>query len=155
LKLVGCPQLDAIKSYLDSHILSDHISFREMFDELNGIVKQKKIVIFIDEFDGIPRDELENFLTSLRELYQEYKAREDKALFSVGLVGIRNITKLIVGGVSPFNIADQVKLPPFSLINVRDLYAQYTAETNQPFSEEAVKTVYTQTAGQPWLLNRL
>jgi hypothetical protein len=155
LKLVGCPQLDAIKSYLDSHILSDHISFREMFDELNGIVKQKKIVIFIDEFDGIPRDELENFLTSLRELYQEYKAREDKALFSVGLVGIRNITKLIVGGVSPFNIADQVKLPPFSLINVRDLYAQYTAETNQPFTEEAVKTVYTQTAGQPWLVNRL
>jgi hypothetical protein len=155
LKLVGCPQLDAIKSYLDSHVLSDHISFRELFDELNGIVKQKKIVIFIDEFDGIPRDELENFLTTLRELYQEYKAREDKALYSVGLVGIRNITKLIVGGVSPFNIADQVGLPPFSLKNVRDLYAQYSDETNQPFADEAVKAVYTQTAGQPWLVNRL
>ncbi len=115
LELVGCPQLDAIKSYLDTHALSDHISFRELFEELNGIVKQKKIVIFIDEFDGIPRDELENFLTTLRELYQEYKERKDKALYSVGLVGIRNITKLIVGGVSPFNIADQVKLPPFSL----------------------------------------
>jgi len=53
----------------------------------------------------------------------------------VGLVGIRNITKLIVGGVSPFNIADQVKLPPFSLKNVRDLYAQNSEETNQPFTE--------------------
>jgi hypothetical protein len=155
LELVGCPQLDAIKSYLDSHVLSDHISFRELFDELNEIVKQKKIVIFIDEFDGIPRDELENFLTTLRELYQENKAREDKALFSVGLVGIRNITKLIVGGVSPFNIADQVGLPPFSLKNVRDLYAQYTEETNQPFADEAVEAVYTETAGQPWLVNRL
>jgi tRNA uridine 5-carbamoylmethylation protein Kti12 len=155
LKLVGCPQLDAIKSYLDTHVLTDHISFRELFDELNGIVKQKKIVIFIDEFDGIPRNELENFLTTLRELYQEYKETNDKALYSVGLVGIRNITKLIVGGVSPFNIADQVKLPPFSLKNVRDLYAQYTEETNQPFTDEAVKTVYTETAGQPWLINRL
>ena len=58
---------------------------------------------------------LENFLTSLLELYQEYKESQDKALNSVGLVGIRNITKLIVGGVSPFNIADQVGLPPFSL----------------------------------------
>ncbi len=155
IELVGCPQLDAIKSYLDTHVLSDHISFRELFDELNGIVKQKKIVIFIDEFDGIPRDELENFLTTLRELYQEYKESKDKALYSVGLVGIRNITKLIVGGVSPFNIADQVKLPPFSLKNVRDLYAQYSEETNQPFTDEAVKMVYTETAGQPWLVNRL
>jgi len=155
LEFVGCPQLDDIKSYIDSHILSDHISFRELFDELNLIVKQKKIVIFIDEFDGIPRDELENFLTTLRELYQEYKESKDKALSSVGLVGIRNITKLIVGGVFPFNIADQVALPPFSLKNVQDLYAQYTAETNQPFTDDATKAVYSETAGQPWLVNRL
>jgi hypothetical protein len=155
LDIVECPQLDAIKSYFDTPALSDHIFFRELFDELNRIVKQKKIVIFIDEFDGIPRDELENFLTTLRELYQEYKESEDKALYSVGLVGIRNITKLIVGGVSPFNIADQVKLPPFSLKNVRDLYAQYTEETHQPFTDEAVKRVYMETAGQPWLVNRL
>jgi len=60
-----------------------------------------------------------------------------------------------MGGVSPFNIADQVKLPPFTLDNVRDLYGQYTAETGQPFTEEAVKMVYEQTAGQPWLVNRL
>jgi hypothetical protein len=73
----------------------------------------------------------------------------------VGLVGISDITKLIVGGVSPFNIADQVDLSPFSLKNVRDLYAQYTTETNQPFKEEAVKKVYDQTEGQPWLANRL
>ena len=56
---------------------------------------------------------------------------------------------------SSFNIADQVEFPPFSLKNVRELYAQYTKETNQPFSEEAVKKVYQETAGQPWLVNRL
>ena len=126
-----------------------------MFEELSQLLEFKKIVIFIDEFDGIPENELENFLATLRELYQKYKKRQDKALYSVGLVGIRNITKLIVGGVSPFNIADQVKLPPFSLKNVRDLYAQYSEETNQPFTDEAVKMVYTETAGQPWLVNRL
>jgi hypothetical protein len=122
---------------------------------LNQIVKFKKIVIFIDEFDGIPVSELENFLTTLRELYQRYKKHTDKALYSVGLVGIRNITKLIIGGVSPFNIADQVKLPPFTLKNVRDLYSQYTEETNQPVTEDAVKKVFDETAGQPWLVNRL
>jgi hypothetical protein len=48
-----------------------------------------------------------------------------------------------------------VDLPSFSLKNVRDLYAQYTAETNQPFQEEAVRKVYEETAGQTWLVNRL
>ncbi|MEA1991837.1 MAG: AAA-like domain-containing protein [Thermodesulfobacteriota bacterium] len=155
LNAVNCPKLDAIRAYLDSHNLTDHICFRELFEELNRIIKFKKIVIFIDEFDGIPIDELENFLTTLRGLYQRHKKQTDKALYSVGLVGIRNITKLIVGGVSPFNIADQVKLPPFTLKNVRDLYAQYTEETNQPFTEDAVKKVFNETAGQPWMVNRL
>jgi len=99
----------------------DHISFSRLFDELNQILLFKKIIIFIDEFDGIPLSELGNFLASLRELYLKYKKVKQKALYSVGLIGIRNITKLIVGGVSPFNIADHVELPPFSLKNVRVL----------------------------------
>jgi hypothetical protein len=126
-----------------------------LFEKLNRLIQFKKIVIFIDEFDGIPIKEIENFLTTLRELYIKYKKIKEKALYSVGLIGIRNITKLIVGGVSPFNIADQVDLPPFSLKNVRDLYAQYTEDTNQPFSETAVKKIYEETEGQPWLVNRL
>ena len=155
LDAVNCPNLEAVKAFLDFHNLTDHISFSELFEELNRIIKLKKIVIFIDEFDGIPINELENFLTSLRELYQKFKKRKDKALYSVGLVGIRNITKLVVGGVSPFNIADQVKFPPFTLKNVCDLYGQYTEETNQPFTEDAVKKVFRETGGQPWLVNRL
>jgi hypothetical protein len=155
LQEVKCEKLEAVKKFLDQHHLSDNMSFKVLFEELNHILQFKKIVIFIDEFDGIPRSELENFLTSLRELYQKYKGIKQKALYSVGLVGIRNITKLVVGGVSPFNIADQVSLPPFSMENVRNLYAQYTAETNQPFTAAAVQRVYEETAGQTWLVNRL
>jgi len=155
LEEVRCENTEPVHEILNSHHLTDHISFRKLFEKLNKVIPPKKIIVFIDEFDGIPIGELENFLTTLRELYQRYKKRTDKALYSVGLVGIRNITKLIVGGVSPFNIADQVRFPPFSLKNVRDLYTQYTEETNQPFAEEAVEKVYKETAGQPWLVNRL
>ena len=155
LKQVHCEKLEAVQQFLDSHRLIDHISFRMLFEELNRIIQFKKIVIFIDEFDGIPLKELGNFLTSLRNLYQKYKKVKSKALYSVGLVGIRDITKLVVGGVSPFNIADQVTLPPFSLENVRSLYAQYTEETNQLFTESAIKKVHEETTGQPWLVNRL
>lgn len=155
LREVDCEKLETIQQFLDGHRLVNHIAFSRLFEELNRIIRFKKIVIFIDEFDGIPRDELGNFLASLRVLYLNYKAVKQKALYSVGLVGIRNITRLVVGGVSPFNIADQVVLPPFTMENVRDLYAQYTEETNQPFTAEAVKRVHEETAGQPWLVNRL
>ena len=155
LQEVNCKNIEAVRTLLSTHHITHHISFRKLFERLNTVIPPKRIIIFIDEFDGIPIDELENFLTTLRELYQKYKKRKDKALYSVGLVGIRNITKLIVGGVSPFNIADQVKLPPFTLRNVRDLYSQYTEETNQPFTEDAVKKVFDETAGQPWLVNRI
>jgi hypothetical protein len=155
LQEVKCEKTNSVIQLLKSHHLSNHISFRMLFEKLNQVIEHKKIVVFIDEFDGIPQKELENFLTTLRELYQKYKDTTQKALYSVGLVGIRNVTKLIVGGVSPFNIADQVDLPPFSLKNVQDLYFQYTEETNQPFTVEAVERVYKATSGQPWLVNRL
>ena len=155
LKIIKCPQLNSIADFFKTHELSDSDSFITMLRELNTIIKYKKIVIFIDEFDGIPKDEIETFLTTLRKLYQEYKDKKNKALYSVGLVGIRNVAKLSVGGVSPFNIADHIELPVFTLKNIRDLYAQYTQETNQPFTEEAVQKVFEQTGGQPWLVNRL
>ncbi|MFQ5687814.1 MAG: AAA-like domain-containing protein [Candidatus Scalindua sp.] len=155
LKDVYCDKLEIVNKFLESQRLTDHLAFKSLFVRLNEIMESKKIVIFIDEFDGIPLGELENFLYVLRELYQKYKETKQKALYSVGLVGIRNITKLVVGGVSPFNIADRVNIPPFNLENVRDLYAQYTEETNQPFTKEAVRKVYEETRGQLWLVNRL
>ena len=155
LKEVRCEKIKTVDRLLKEHRLTNHISFRLLFEELNRIIESKKIVVFIDEFDGIPLSELENFLTTIRQLYIKYKKAEKKALYSIGLIGIRNITKLIVGGVSPFNIADQVDLPPFSLKNVYDLYSQYTRETNQPFTRDAVRKVHEETGGQPWLVNRL
>lgn len=152
---VNCDKTDTVVHYLGSHRLTSHISFGTLFEELNRIIQLKKIVIFIDEFDGIPLSELGHFLTAVRDLYQQYKMVTQKALYSMGLIGIRNITKLVVGGVSPFNIADQVEMPPFSLENVRNLYNQYTEEANQPFTEEAVIKVYEETGGQTWLVNRL
>ncbi len=155
LRKVNCDKTEAIERFLNSHHLNDHISFYRLFEKLNQVIQFKKIVVFIDEFDGIPLQELGNFLAALRDLYQQYKKDEQKALYSVGLIGIRNITKLVVGGVSPFNIADQVVMPPFTLKNVTGLYAQYTEETNQPFTDAAVGKIHEETAGQPWLVNRL
>ena len=94
-------------------------------------------------------------MTTLRKLYQEYKDKKEKALYSVGVVGIRDVSNLSVDGVSPFNIADHIELPAFTLKNVYDLYNQHTQETNQPFTNEAIQLVFKETSGQPWLVNRI
>jgi len=155
LRDIHCETTETVNRFLKSQHLTDHISFSAFLEELNQVIPHKKIAIFIDEFEGIPLKELENFLNTLRSLYHKYKTARVKSLYSVGLVGVRNITRLTAIGVFPYNISDRVKFPSFSLKNVRDLYRQYTEETNQPFTEEAVKKVFEETAGQPWLVNRL
>ncbi len=57
---------------------------------------------------------------------------------------------------SPFNIkAESLILPDFSLENIRTLYEQHIEETGQSFTEEAIQYAFTQTQGQPWLVNAL
>jgi len=152
---VKCENTDAIQKFLSHHHLVDHISFKFLFDQLNQLLPFKKMVVLIDEFEGTPVSELMNFLTVIRSLYQENKDVKQKALYSVGLVGLRDMTKLLVDDATPFDFADTIVLPPFSLKNVRDLYAQYSEETNQPFTDEAVKKIQAETNGQTWLVNRL
>ncbi|MES2199117.1 MAG: hypothetical protein V4489_02995 [Chlamydiota bacterium] len=48
-------------------------------------------------------------------------------------------------------------LPDFSLEDIKNLYRhrQHTQETGQAFTEEAMEYAFTQTQGQPWLVNAL
>lgn len=48
-----------------------------------------------------------------------------------------------------------MKIPPFTLAEVEDLYGQYTSETGQQFTPEACRRIYSETDGQPYLCNRL
>jgi len=134
----------------------DHESFQNFFAALNQIIQQKRLVIFIDEFDAIPEHELESFLNTLREMYLTNKLGQIYSIYSIALVGIRNIAQLdIAGKISPFNIADQVTIPPFTLFEIENLYGQYTEETGQSFAPEACRRIHEETGGQPFLCNRL
>jgi hypothetical protein len=57
---------------------------------------------------------------------------------------------------SPFNIkAASITLRNFDADEVRDLLAQHTAETGQPFAPDAVAEIARVTDGQPFLVNAL
>ena len=147
---------ESFSAFLDNTTITNHISMMDFFEELSNILidtlGNQKVVIIIDEFDGIPQTVLSDFLHSLRNIYL---SDQNRCPHSVGIAGVKSIAQLNYdGSVSPFNIQDEFFLRNFTLQQVQELITQYTDETGQVFSPDVVEALHKQTAGQPFLVNR-
>ena len=122
----------------------------------------KPLVLLIDEIDALLGDAL---LAVLRQLRAGYDRRPQSFPQSVILCGVRDVrdyrirsrsSNAIITGGSAFNIkARSLRLGDFSHEQVLALLAQHTEETGQVFTSGALETIWTQTQGQPWLVNAL
>ncbi len=141
-----------LKQFIGYAQITDVISMREFFESLGSLLNQQRFVMIIDEFDAIPPSALRGFLHTLRQIYLSGKGR---CPYSVGIVGVKNITQLNYDrSISPFNIQDEYKLYNFTLEQVQELFSQYTHEMGQILDTEVIASIYKQTAGQPFLVNR-
>ena len=114
----------------------------------------RPLVLLIDEIDTLTGDSL---LSVLQQLRAGYPDRPERFPQSVVLCGLRDVVDYRMGASgSPFNIAaESLRLGDFSRAETLALLGQHTAETGQPFTPEAQEAVWTQTRGQPWLVNAL
>ena len=119
------------------------------------------LVLLVDEIDSLVGDTL---LSVLRQLRAGYEQRPEAFPQSVVLCGVRDIRDYrirssageVIAGGSPFNVAAKsLRMGDFTEAETRALMAQHTEETGQRFSPAAVDSVWTQTCGQPWLVNAL
>ena len=119
------------------------------------------LVLLVDEIDSLVGDTL---LSVLRQIRAGYPRRPEGFPQSVVLCGVRDVkdyrirssTGEVVSGGSPFNIAAKsLRMGDFTEAETRALMAQHTEETGQQFTEAAQEAVWTQTCGQPWLVNAL
>ena len=120
------------------------------------------VVLLIDEVDTLIGDTL---IAVLRQLRARYDRRPESFPQSVVLCGVRDVRdyriqssteNALVAGGSAFNVkAESLRLGDFNEAEVRSLLDQHTGETGQSFTPEALKTVWRQTRGQPWLVNAL
>ena len=119
------------------------------------------LVLLVDEIDSLVGDTL---LSVLRQLRAGYEQRPEAFPQSVVLCGVRDVrdyrirssTGEVIAGGSPFNIAAKsLRMGDFTEAETRALMAQHTEETGQRFSPAALDSVWTQTRGQPWLVNAL
>ena len=119
------------------------------------------LVLLVDEIDSLIGDTL---LSVLRQLRAGYEQRPEGFPQSVVLCGVRDIRDYrirssageVIAGGSPFNVAAKsLRMGDFTEAETQALMAQHTEETGQRFSEAAQGAVWTQTRGQPWLVNAL
>ncbi len=156
----GVPS-EALTQFLENTTLTDHFSMEVFFENLESFLDSdahrdvpafKRVVLLIDEFDGIPQTVVSDFLYTLRQIYL---SDEMHCPHSVGIVGVKSIAQLDYDrSVSPFKIQDEFKLPNFTLEQVQELLQQYTDEVGQAFAPEVIESIHKQTAGQPFLVNR-
>ena len=144
---------DTLSHFISDVEVIDHIALADFFKNLGKLLGNQKLIIIIDEFDGIPPEALRGFLHTLRQIYLSNTGI--RCPYSVGIVGVKNITQLNYDrSISPFNIQDEFRLPNFTLAQVEELFSQYTEEVGQPFVPEVIELIHKQTAGQPFLVNR-
>ena len=156
----GAPA-EGLTQFLENTTLTDDFSMMMFFRQLTGLLNSdshegvsafKRVVLLIDEFDGIPQTVVSDFLYALRQIYL---SDEMQCPHSVGIVGVKSIRQLDYDrSVSPFNIQDEFRLPNFTLKQVTELFDQYTNEVGQAFAPEVIAAIHKQTAGQPFLVNR-
>ena len=159
----GEPLSDTLNQFLENTKITNHVSMREFFEGLANLLNcnsdsqtisvLERVVIVIDEFDGIPQTVVRDFLHALRRIY--LSGVEARCPFSLGIVGVKSITQLNYDrSISPFNIQDEFALPNFTFEQVRELLTEYTDAVGQPFTAEVIEALHKQTAGQPFLVNR-
>lgn len=153
----GSAPSEDLKQFLTNTEITDHASMRIFFQQLTDFLTHRddrqKVVLIIDEFDAIPPKAVRGFLHSLRYIYLDTSGL--RCPYSVGIVGVKNITQLNYDrSISPFNIQDEFHLPNFTLAQVHELLEQYTNEVGQGFAPEVITSIHKQTAGQPFLVNR-
>ncbi len=152
-KRKGLTPSEKLTRFLENTQLTDAFSMITFFHQLSGILENKKFFIIIDEFDGIPQAVVSDFLYALRHIYL---SDEPRCPHSVGIVGVKSIAQLNYDrSISPFNIQYEFHLSNFTLEQVHELLQQYTKEVGQHFESEVIESIHKQTAGQPFLVNRL
>jgi hypothetical protein len=122
----------------------------------------RPLVLFFDEIDALRGQSLISVLRQLRSGFPHRPALFPASVILCGLRDVRDY-KAASGGeasrlgtASPFNVKlTSLRLGDFTLEEVRELYSQYTSDTGQPFTDQALERAFTLTQGQPWLVNAL
>ena len=146
------------KDISDTLFFTESITSNINFSDNDGFIKllkyfylnyKKKLVLVIDEFEGIPPKAISEFMHGIRQIYHK---RELYNIQSIILVSVSKMSKLAIDEASPFNIEEEIKVPYFTHEEVYTLIKNYEEEAGQKFEKIVKESIYKNTIGQPGLV---
>jgi len=115
-----------------------------------GNVFDRPLLLFIDEFDKLPRAVIDRLIELFRDMYLD---RENFLLHGLALVGVRAVLGVDSDRGSPFNVQRSLHVPNLNHDEVADMYRQYQQESGQVIDPAVVERVHEVTRGQPGLVS--
>jgi len=109
----------------------------------------RPLVLLFDDVDALSARSLGAVLGGIRA---GHAARPRAAPWALVVSGARDVT---ASGDHLRDVLAPLSLPDFSRAEVAALYAQHTAESGQPFTDEAVESAFALSGGRPWVVNAL
>ncbi len=122
--------------------------FKNLFLKDRGLF-DKPLILFIDEFDSLPRNVIDCLVTLFRDMYLK---KESYVLHGLSLIGVCAVLGVESERGSPFNIQRSLHVPNFTRQETEELFRQYQSESGQRIASELVGQVHASTRGQPGLV---
>jgi len=127
----------------------DWSGWLDIFRKERGVF-DKPLLLLIDEFDSLPPHLIDRVVTAFRRIYLD---RGAYFLHGLALIGVRAVLGVDSDRGSPFNVQRSLHIPNLSRDEVREMFAQYQAESGQVVEPTVVDAVYEATRGQPGLVS--
>jgi hypothetical protein len=110
----------------------------------------RPLILLIDEFDSLAPRLIDHLVTAFRRIYLE---RDAYWLHGLALIGVRAVLGVDSPRGSPFNVQRSLHVPNLTRDEVREMFAQYQAESGQGVDPAVVDAVFDATRGQPGLVS--
>lgn len=135
------------RNYTEIQDIRSSTNFLNAFN--TNVWREQKIVIFIDEFDKVydATDNVRNeFLETLREIRNNNHLYAAHSVVACGTLSIRHLNSTNVS-LSPFNVAESLKNPYFSLQQTRCLFDEYAQDAEITIDHDIVNDIHTKSNG--------
>ncbi|MEO7327212.1 MAG: hypothetical protein ABI193_01450, partial [Minicystis sp.] len=110
----------------------------------------RPVILCIDEFDSLPKKVIDRLVALFRDIYLY---RDTYFLHGLALIGVRAVLGVESDRGSPFNVQRSLQIPNLTEAEVREMFAQYQAESAQVVEPAVVESIFQVTRGQPGLVS--
>ena len=110
----------------------------------------RPVILCLDEFDSLPKKLIDRLVALFRDMFLD---RGGYFLHGLALVGVRSVLGVDSPRGSPFNVQRSLPIPNLTLDEVKELFAQYQAESGQGVDPQVASAIFEVTRGQPGLVS--